>query len=177
MENVAFFDLATFLIGYCVGTGEDLPHADVLEFGQYGEDLGALGLAFWQALDQLHARFGFTVAGYEKPLLLPTDKMLTIRRIYGVGMILETWCAAKGIPCGEETVEAVKKEATGNHRATKLEVAERIERAGIVLPKGPGRLDAGDASAGWLIGVRVWNPKLSPLWDRRIHSAKGARLL
>lgn len=173
MEKVAFFDLATFLIGYCIGTGEDLPDAGVLEFGQYGEDLGALGLAFWQALDQLHARFGFTVAGYERPLLLPTDKMLTIRRIYGVGMILETWCMAKGIPCGEDSVTDVKREATGNPKATKAEVAERIERAGIVLPQGPGRFDAADASAGWLIGLRAWNPELSPAWDKRVWRARG----
>lgn len=186
METVAFFDLATRRSGWCVGTGEAVPAADFFEFARAPDDLGGLGLDLWKALDALHARTGFTVAAYERPILIinghgrdgvrRTDKLADIRRLYGVGMILETWCAAKGIPCGEETVGAVKKEATRDANATKDQVAAQIEKIGVTLPLGPGRFDVADAVAGWLCGVRAWNPSVSREWDRRLFSARGALL-
>lgn len=185
MEIPAFFDLSPHFAGWCIGSGEDLPVADAYKFDDHGDDdLGALGTELWRLLDTLHQRFGFTTVGYEKPILLVnvrtkggerrTDKLVDLRRIYGMGLLLETWCALRGIPCGEETVQAVKKAATGNHAADKKDVAAAMERIGIVLPKtkATGRFDAGDAAAGWVLSVRAWNP-----WVQRWDAALRSRLV
>lgn len=184
MEKIAFFDLAPGRAGWCVGVGDSTPTTGVIEFDDHGDDLGGLGLQFLEHLNLLHARFGFTVAGNEKPLLLVnvrgkngnrrTDTLDDLRRIYGLGFTLATWCAQRQIPFWEETVQAVKKESTRNHTAEKKEVADQIEKIGIDIGRGPGRLDRADAASGWLIGVRTWNPHLSAAWDRKLFSAVGA---
>lgn len=186
MEIPAFFDLSPHFAGWCIGSGEDLPVADAYKFDDHGDDdLGALGAELWHLLDTLHQRFGFTTVGYEKPILVVgkrsqdgasfrTDKLVDLRRIYGLGLLLETWCALHDIPCGEETVQAVKKAATGNQHADKKDVAAAMERIGIELPKTPaaGRFDAGDAAAGWVLSVRAWNP-----WCDRWEKALRSRLV
>lgn len=184
MFTVAFFDLSPAFAGWCVGSGEAEPVADAYKFSDYGEELGKLGAELWRLLDTLHARFAFDVVGYEKPILLVnargrdgerrTDKLETLRAIYGLGMVLEAWCELHGVPCGEETVQAVKKAATGNHAADKKDVAAAMERIGIELPKtlAAGRLDAGDAAAGWVLSVRAWNP-----WVQRWDAALRSRLV
>lgn len=154
--------------------------ADAYKFEEYGSEFGELGYEFWRLLDTLHARFGFTVAAYEKPILVVarpngkgpqyTDKLETLQANLGLGFFLETWCRAKGIPCGHETIQAIKKCATGNQHAEKKDVANAMERIGITLPKAKtdGRLDAGDAAAGWVLGVRAWNPHVTR-WDQALY--------
>src|SRR6478736_7209422 len=111
MEVPAFFDLSPHFAGFCIGSGETTPVADAYKFDDHpDDDLGALGLELWALLTALHQRFGFTTVGYEKPLLLVnvrfkdgerrTDKLVDLRRTYGLGMIIETWCALHNIPCG-----------------------------------------------------------------------------
>lgn len=189
MEIPAFFDLSPQFAGWCIGSGETTPTAGAHKFDDHGDDdLGALGAELWSVLDLLHQRFGFTTVGYEKPILVVnargkdgarrTDKLVDLRRIYGLGMVIETWCALHDIPCGEETVQAVKKAATGNQHAEKKDVADAMERLGIVLPatRGAGRWDAGDAAAGWLLSVRAWNPWLAERFDKLLFR-KGALLV
>lgn len=180
MEVPAFFDLSPSFAGYCIGGGESEPEADAYAFSEYGTEFGDLGFEFWRLLDALHVRTGFTVAAYEKPILVVarpngkgpqyTDKLETLQANLGLGFFLETWCRAKGIPCGVETIQAIKKCATGNPNADKADVAAAMERIGIVLPKtkAAGRLDAGDASAGWILGIRAWNPHCTR-WDKALH--------
>lgn len=180
-EIPAFFDLSPSFAGWCVGAGDVEPVADAYPFSEYGEEFGELGFEFWRLLDSLHARFGFTVAAYEKPILVVarpngkgpqyTDKLETLQANLGLGFFLETWCRAKGIPCGTETIQAIKKCATGNQHAEKKDVAAAMERIGIELPKtlAAGRLDAGDAAAGWVLSVRAWNPWCDR-WDKALRS-------
>lgn len=181
----AFFDLSPSFAGYCIGSGEAAPEAGAYPFSEYGQDFGKLGLEFWRMLDALHARTGFNVAAYEKPILVVarpngrgpqyTDKLETLQANLGLGFFLETWCEAKGIPCGHETIQAIKKCATGNPNAEKVDVANAMERIGIELPKtkAEGRLDAGDASSGWVLSVRAWNPHIDR-WDKALY---GSRLI
>lgn len=181
MFTPAFFDLSPSFAGFCIGSGEDTPTADAYAFSEYGSEFGELGFEFWKLLDTLHARFGFDTAAYERPILVVarpggkgpqyTDKLETLQANLGLGFFLETWCRAKGIPCGTETIQAIKKCTTGNQHADKKDVAAAIERIGIELPKtkAAGRLDAGDASGGWVLSVRAWNPSITR-WDRALLS-------
>lgn len=181
MEVVSAFDIATRLTGWCSGTGETVPECGAFPFDQVGTDLGALGAAFWSALDMHFARRQPTRVVYEAPILITgktgdparTDKLLPLRKIYGMGLLLETYCLQRGVPCNEVTISAVKKEVTGNRHADKDAMVAVAARCGLQLPTGPAAKDAADAWGAWLIGIRHYNRSVSASWDRRIHSRRG----
>lgn len=186
METVAFFDIAVHWTGWTIGAGDVTPTAGAFELQVPPDDLGALAHEFAEHLDILHARFSFTFAGYESPILVVgkknpdgstrTDKLEDLRRIYGLGMQLEAWCRRKGILYGEVSAQRIKKEVTGNRFAKKEQVADIIEhRLGITLPatKAQGRLDAGDAGGGWLIGIRDHNPAIYDRWAAKLWGRRG----
>lgn len=178
-EPVSFFDLATRLTGWCSGTGEVRPDVGAFPFRQVDDDLGALGALFREFLIIHLDRYQPTSVGYESPILVPTDNLLKVRKLYGLGMILETECAERGIPVWEKDLRDLKRELTGNPSADKSEMVEAALLAGINLPatKAEGREDAADAFAGWLIGIRALNPKASARWDSLIWSKGRGGLL
>lgn len=171
-ERVSFFDIAPGLTGWCSGSGEVLPVAGAFRLPKADDDLGAIGEIFLQRLDAHIEAFRPTSIGYESPLLLPTDKLLTVRKIYGLGMALETRCAQRGIPYWERDYDELKLALTGNRRASKDDMVEVALLCGIDLPPTieEGRRDAADAFAGWTIGIRDLNPAAGRSWDRLIWS-------
>lgn len=178
-EQVSFFDIATRLTGWCSGTGEVRPEVGAFRFPHLGDDLGELGLRFDEFLDIHFDRFQPTSVGYESPILKPTDDLLKVRRIYGMGMVLETACARRGVPVWEKDLRDLKKELTGNIHADKADMVEMALLLGIDLPpsKAEGQEDAADALAGWLIGIRALNPQASARWDAAIWSKGRGGLL
>ncbi len=168
------YDIASRRIGFCAGTGAGMPEADVLEFPQVGVRLGDLGALYWQCLEAHFARFQPTAVIFEAPIKKPTDKTLTLRKLYGLEFQLETFCKIHGVPVREATIQDVKREATGNPRAEKEDVVASAIKCGVALPDGEGAKDAADAWGAWLICLRDHDRRLSEQWDRRIHSARGA---
>lgn len=178
-ERVSFFDIATKLTGWCSGSGDVHPAAGAWRLPQVGDDNGALGAHFIRLIDTHVSTYRPTSIGYETPLLVPTDHRETLRKIYGLGFLLETRCEQLGIPCWERDYDDLKLALTGNRRATKDDMVEVALLCGIDLPptKAEGKEDAADAFAGWTIGIRDLNPPASRRWDRLIYSRGRGGLL
>lgn len=170
------FDIATRLTGYCSGTGDKMPEAGVLEFPQVGDDLGKLGSQFSDQLERLFTRLPPTAVIYEAPIKLRTDKLSTLRHIYGMGMVLETVCVKYGVGCFEVDLRDIKREVTGNPSAEKDDMVAVARKVGLRLPPGPAAKDATDAWGAWLLGVRKFNKPASARWDRLVRSPRGALL-
>lgn len=178
------FDLATRTTGYCAGTGEVRPEAGNLKFDQTGDSLGQLGIAFWSAAGALFDRFKPTLVVYEAPILVikgkmgagRTDRLPVVRKLYGMGFLLETMCELRGVPIAEVGLHAIKREVTGQSHADKDAMVAVARRCGLTLPDGVGARDAADAWGAWLIGLRHNNKEASARWDRLIWSRRGALL-
>lgn len=177
-EQVSFFDTASRLTGWTSGTGECVPECGAFKFPQVDDDLGRLGDLFTQALDFHVERYRPGAIGYESPIHKPTDALLTMRKLYGMGFLLETYCLRRGIPCFEKDCRDVKRELTGNRGATKEDMIHVALKVGLNLPDLPvdGRADAADSFGGWLLGIRDLNPALSRRWDSLIYGRRGALL-
>lgn len=178
MVTVLGLDLAPYLCGYSVGDGSRAPKSWAWQFDDFGVSYGKLGVKLNETLATLHTRWAFTHVAYEAPLLLDHDREHTLRRIYGLGVLVETWCEERGIPCIEEHPKGVKKAMTGDSFATKEVVADTAERVGIQLPptKAMGRLDAADATGCWIVGLREWSPEQFAIWDAKLKQARGGLL-
>jgi Holliday junction resolvasome RuvABC endonuclease subunit len=170
---ISGFDTATRLTGWAVGDGSRLPTVGVWDFPQVGADLGELGYQFERALIRHLDSYGTTHVMYEAPIVTPHDKLLTIRKLYGLGFLLETVCKRRGIICEEVSWADIKVEMTGSTKATKDDVVAVARRLGIDLPAGEGAKDAADATGAFLIGVRNYARQYSTRWDQAIHSRRG----
>lgn len=178
-HQVSFFDLAPGLCGWCSGTGETRPVADAFRLPWREDDLGDIG-AFFQEWLELHIQTFRPVAiGYESPLLVPTDKLWKVRKIYGLGFLLETVAKRHDIPTFERDHRDLKRELTGRPDASKADMIEVALLCGIELPATleEGKADAADAFAGWKIGIRELNPRENIAWDRIIFSKGRGGLL
>lgn len=176
---VSFFDIAPGMTGFCSGTGETRPVCGAWRLPRSDDDFAMIGLAF-EALIEAHIQtFRPTSIGYESPILRPTDKLSTVRKIYGLGFLLETIAGRHDIPVFEKDLRDLKREMTGRHDATKADMVEAALLCGIDLPatKAEGKEDAADAFAGWKIGIRELNPRLNERWDRILYSKGRGGLL
>lgn len=171
-------DLAPGLTGYCVGEGADVPLAGAWPFEYCGDDLGQLAQALWHELAALHARRRLTWVLYEAPLLMPHDTCMRLRKLYGMGVVVELFGKMHSIQVREASVQRLKRELAGKSFADKDAMVAMALKAGIELPKqiNEGRRDAADAFAAWLIAVRLYAREHLPRWDRVIYGARGALL-
>lgn len=172
-------DTATKVTGWAVGTGEVRPTCDVFRYPQVGSDLGAMARSFIRDLDALAERFGPPdVIAYESPLLTPGDKLLTLRKLYGLGMIVEWWGDRVGAKVVEVSNGQIKKRIAGNFRAKKPELVRVVrERLGVYLPAGEVERDAADAFGAWLAGgVDHYAKHYQARWDQQIMTGRGSLL-
>ena len=170
------FDLATRCTGWCAGAGDARPAVDVFRYAHVEEDLGLLARNFKADLASLEQRFGApSVVIYEAPLLLPSDRLLPLRKIYGMGMILEEWAQDRGAAVEEVSSRAIKKRITGNHLAEKKEVVRIVrEKLRITLPEGKIEEDAADAFGAWLAGgVDHHARQFQSAWDTLLFTGRG----
>lgn len=175
---LAGLDLGSQLSGWCVGDGASVPIAGAWAFHQVEDDLGALGVQLWDDLDRLHRRFGLTQIVYEAPIFVPGDKLLKLRKLYGMGVVVETWARKNGVACNEASVKALKRRLAGAAGASKDDMVWAAEKMGVVLPEqiNQGRRDAADAVAAWLVAVQFYARTHLSRWDRVLYSARGALL-
>lgn len=170
--GVLSFDLSPSWCGWCFGTGDGPPTAGAFQLPDCGADLGALANELRSAVMILD-QFGPAAVSYEAPILLSHDSLIDLRRIYGLGMVLELICGdldpenpgaidldGDGIPCGEIDLRRVKAMMTGDTYAKKKLVAAAAEKLGVVLPAkdSEGRLDAGDGVGVWLVHMAEYDP-------------------
>lgn len=137
------------------------------------DDLGALAANLEQHASLLIARFAPIHIAYEAPIMRKWDSLIDARRIYGLGMALEYFALAAGIPCSEVDLKRVKKIMTDDQWAEKKHVAAAAESLGVVLPKNAaqGRLDAGDAVGVALEACRIAAPAIAdPYLAKLRHS-------
>lgn len=177
--GVLFFDIAPSLTGYCVGDGWSVPTAAAWEFPDCGDDLGWLGRAMADQARALIREHRPERVGYEAPILKRHDTLWKLRRIYGLGMVLETVCQedefrrpdGSFLPCGEADLRRMKSLITGDPHAEKTDVAKIIsQRLCIPLPRtnDEGRLDASDAASGWLLTMSEFFPEAAAPWLARL---------
>jgi len=133
----------------------------------------------WRCLDLIHRERALTHLIYEAPILdRYRDKLNTIRRLYGMGFLVETWARVNGVVYAEEPVAVLKRELAGRAGASKDDMVYVARKCGLALPptKADGLEDAADAFAAWLIGVRHFARAHLPTWDRKLYSPRGALL-
>lgn len=179
--NLLGLDLGINRTGFAVGDGSADPEVGAWRFPPAGEDLAALGVPFWRRLSALHARTPVGLVMYEAPLLdRYRDKVVVLRKTFGLGMLVETWAGLQDppIPCEEEPFGALKRELTGKAKAGKGDMVAVCERIGIPLPatKADGREDAADGFAAWLVAVRLHARQHLTAWDRRLYSRRSGYL-
>jgi hypothetical protein len=204
--NIVGLDIATRLTGWTAGDGRTRPRLDAMRFPFVGDDYGLLIDLFDQNLCVLVETFKPVAVIYEGPILVVnrkkkrgdqwtteiglghnggpemetgashTDTPMVLRKIYGMGTHLEFFCRRRGIECSEVTLQAIKKEVTGNHMAPKEDVVAVARKCGLDLPTGPAAKDAADAWGAWLLGLRHYSPEMSRRWDSLIWSPRGSLL-
>lgn len=175
-------------MGWAVGDGESLPRCGAFNFAKSGENLGLMLHQLAGAVEAHLDIYKTEVVAYEEPILIKgqrfqaadsrwhrrSDNLATLRKTIPLGARIEEICHVRGIPCYETSVASVKKELAGLRTAKKSEMVAAAEKLGVSLPDGPGREDAADAIGGWLLLLRLRQPKLSvkfdqAIWGRRSH--------
>jgi Holliday junction resolvasome RuvABC endonuclease subunit len=172
-------DLSSRACGWCAGDERTTPQADAILLPQVGADLGMMGEIYLYGLRALLRRFTPELIMIEAPLKLPTDKLLTLRKLYGLGVLTMTEARAHGIPYYEADCQDLKKELTGKRNAIKADMVFIAQKVGIVLPLDlhKGREDAADAFAAWRLAQRLHGDmRVSAEWDRRIYGGRGSAL-
>lgn len=168
------WDLSSRLCGWCAGDGSTMPVAGAFELVRR-EHLGKVGAEFQGHVLRIHKRFPAAGWAVEKPLLLPTDALWSLERIYGVAFLLWTLAEKLGVECKGVSVEQVKSEWGGARRASKDDMVFVCEKVGIVLPAtiDEGRRDAADACGAWKVGLRLFRSPYLARWDSAIYGRKA----
>jgi Holliday junction resolvasome RuvABC endonuclease subunit len=177
MACVLAFDLAPGSSGYCVGDGQGVPTAGAWRFPPLGDDLGALAAHMQDQAGALIREHQPDLVAYEAPILVTkgrhggrSDTLADLRRIYGLGVVLELTCVRFGVRVAEVDLRRVKKVMTGDHQATKSQVVRAAMGLGIPLPttKDEGREDAADAVGVWMIGLSEVDGSAAAPWLARL---------
>jgi Holliday junction resolvasome RuvABC endonuclease subunit len=160
------FDLSASSTGWCFGAGETTPTAGAWLYEGVGDDHGVLASRFRKDVINLFDRISPKAIMFERPILRPHDRVGPLRKVYGLGFLLEEICYVRGIPVRDQTLQALKKRLTGNHKAPKEEMIAAAEGHGLKLPAtySKGKKDAADAFAAWLWALEDWAPHLSSRW-------------
>lgn len=168
-------DIGMRCTGITAGDGSVKPAVGVWTYDECGSDLGALAEKFDFDLNRLVETHGAPLAiMYEAPLLLPSDKLLPLRKVYGMGLYLELWCKKRQVRCEEVSARRVKKTLTGNHLAPKKAVVAMVKRLGIPLPFGEHTDDAADSFAVWYVALIHHGDRAHlTRWDQALHSRRG----
>lgn len=169
-------DLATRRCGWSAGDGASRPYAGAWLYDHVGEDLGLLLELLERDLDALAVRFPPRVIMYEAPLLLPYDTLLKLRKIYSMGAFVELWARKRKVRVEEADPKALKRRLCGTAKADKKEMVRMAEKLGINLPDGPGKDDAADSFAAWLVGIEHHAKQHLPKWDAALYGGRGLLL-
>lgn len=177
MGVIVGLDLATRRCGWTAGTGETRPYAGAWLYDHVGEDLGELLDLLDRDLCKLEETHGTPrVIMYEAPLLLPYDTLLKLRKIYSMGAFVEWWARRRGVRVQEADPKALKRRLCGTAKADKKEMVRMAVKLGINLPDGPGKEDAADSFAAWLVGIEHHAKQYLPMWDQALYGGRGLLL-
>jgi len=170
------FDLATRLCGWCAGTGAETPIAGAFEIVER-QHLGRMGAEFQRHVMAVQRRFNATHWVVEKPLLLPTDTLHKLERLYGPAFLLWTLAEKLGVECAGVDQSTVKSDFTGMkpRQVDKDVMIAMALKLGVTLPamKVDGRADAADAVGVWKVGVRLFARSHLAKWDAAIYGRRG----
>lgn len=167
-------DTASRCTGITAGTGEAMPACGAWHFDHCGDDLGMLLADFDRQLQGLADRARPDVILYEAPILLPGDKLLTLRKLYSLGAYLELFGRRIGAKVEEGSSKTLKKRLTGNFVAKKPEMVAACRRLGVRLPPGEAAKDAADSFAAWLVALEHHGDRsYLTKWDQLLYSRRG----
>lgn len=160
MSGVLAFDLSPSLCGWAFAGVDGSLVADAFQLPPLGSDLGGLAQVLEAIVVTLIERFEPTSLAYEAPLLLRHDALLTLRKVYGLGMVLELIAARRGLPVSEMDPKRIKAVMTGDAYAKKSAVVAAAKRLGVQLPatKAAGQEDAADAVGCAIIALSILDP-------------------
>lgn len=172
MIGVLAFDLSPSLCGWSFTDGEKLV-AGAFELPPLGADLGALAGVLAENVGVLIERFAPSEIAYEAPILRRHDTLMTLRRIYGLGMTLEFIALRKGVPCSEVDLREIKSLMAGDRWADKKLVVAAAVRIGVELPKtdAQGRKDAADAVGAALCTLIRLDPYAAAPWVAKLRGS------
>ena len=184
--QITGLDPASRLTGWATSSGQ-IPLAGVWPMRQCGDDLGMMVDIFDQYLSVHIDRFHPDVFVVEGPILVVnrgkrapgrySDTPEKLRKLYGLNSHIQFVCRRRGIVYQEETLQALKRELTGNPNASKDDMVAVARKIGVELPDGPGEEDAADATSACLIGLRKYVPQCSRSFDSLIYGQRRNALL
>lgn len=175
---LAGFDLGMTITGWTVGDGASMPEVGHWKFDGCGRNLGQLGDMFLRNLHTLHRRTGFTHVHAEEQILVRyRDKVLTLRKMYGLGMALQQFCFTRGIPFQEHGIAKLKRALAGDPKAEKADMIRVARKIGVPLPPGAEAEDVADSFAAWYIGVGIDAKPHLQAWHRKIWGPGRGGLL
>lgn len=171
---LSFIDPGTRRMGWCCGTGAQLPRASAWRFPFTGESLGQMLDAMERALQNHIDAYRPDCLGYERPILTKWDKLQPIRKTYSLGGMIEFVAFRRGIECVEVDLRTIKSELTGEHNASKADMVKAALRLGVVLPltDADGREDAADAFGGFLVLLRLRSPATFSRYDALLRGQR-----
>lgn len=160
MPGILAFDLSPSLCGWAFAGTDGTLVADAFVLPPLGSDLGELAQVFEAIVVTLIERHQPAFVSYEAPLLLRHDALLTLRKVYGLGVVLELISARLGLPVGEMDPKRIKAVMTGNAYATKAQVVAGARSLGVALPasRAAGVEDAADAVGCAIIALSILDP-------------------
>ncbi len=166
MGGVLAFDLSPSLCGWCFAGQDGFLTADAFALPDLGADLGGMAAALQSNVEALIDRFAPSELAYEAPLLLKHDSLIDLRRIYGLGVVLELLAHREGLPINEMDPKRVKNTMTGDPYAKKPAVVAAAVSLGVRLPatKAEGREDAADAVGVAVIQISISHPEVASPW-------------
>jgi Holliday junction resolvasome RuvABC endonuclease subunit len=170
MRGIIGFDLSANWCGWA-HVGPESIEAGAFLLEAPTDDLGALAANLEQHVTILLDRLQPMHLSYEAPIMRKWDSLADVRRIFGLGMALEYFALARGLPYTEVDLRRVKAVMTGDSSAEKAAVAAAAESLGVSLPatKAKGRLDAGDAVGVALEAARLLAPALADPWLAKLR--------
>jgi Holliday junction resolvasome RuvABC endonuclease subunit len=167
-------DIATRCTGITAGDGAAKPAIGVWQYDYCGNDLAHLLEAFDKDIESLAGRFPPRMIMYEAPLLLPSDKLLVLRKIYSMGAYLELWARRRQVRVEEASPQALKKRLTGSHKASKDEMVRMVRQLGMHLPNNDTAKDMADSFAAWMVGLTYHGNKAHlTRWDQALYGRRG----
>lgn len=178
-------------MGWCSGDGEHLPICGTWRLTQAGDNYGRMLAELADVLVMHIEQHRPDEVAYESPIIIfnqrykdregqwrrRNDNLATLRKTIPLGPRIEEVCWRKGIPCGETSIESVKKELAGFAKADKAAMVAAAEKLGITLPEGPAAEDAADACGGWLLFLRMRSRHLSAKFDAALWGGRANTLI
>ena len=163
MTYICSLDLGTQNIGWAYGSDDDrAPTTGTYCPPATGKDLGWLLADVRAWLTPFCRTRAFDLLVYESPVFVAQNNVMTVRKMFALGGLVELVAYDLKLPCEEKLPGPVRKHFLGRGNVPKRrpEIKAAVMRQCQILGWKPSNDDEGDAAALWSFTIAV---KCSPL--------------